>query len=460
MGVDLCLLERGIDELSDLSTGIAFLRGSAHQYHRAWGIDLSNWRTSNDSATQYNNGNVLTGGWSASYLMRHYYAAFVSGANIIQNEAATYSDANGQLNPLAQATQSFADFALRRHPNVGRPEVSTAFLIDHDSGFEPKHGAYNQANAVWYQDIPYSSGDFMIDNLLRLAYPDHWLHGLTPGAPFANVSGVPNIAGFKAYLANGGDPRPYEPMTSTRWGDNLDVITTEIRAGALHDYKVIVLLGDVHLSARLRNELNAWVSAGGVLLINASQMTAADQDLAGVTLGTTSQKPASTSRWLSNGLSQTEPSYRYQPISAFTAEVLAVNEFSDALITRHNVGKGEVFLTTPAYMQSSGQDQLLGICAQLLDAQIGRHSAAHITGPPAEYIVNQALGKVIVTVINHSGSDWSGAITLNRANAVTGVSEYVTDQSVQFSGQRVPGLVPAFGVRVFAIDYSPAAPQH
>jgi hypothetical protein len=459
MGVDLCLLERGIDELSDLSSGMAFLRGAARQYQRAWGIDLSNWRTSNDSATQYTNSNVLTGGWSASYLMRHYYAAFAAGAGIVQNEAATYNDTNGQLNPLAQATQAFADFALRRHPNLGSPEVATAFLIDHDSGFDPKHGIYNQISAVWYQDIPYSSGDFMIDNLLRLAYPNHWLHGLTPGAPFANGSGVPNVAGFKNYLASGGDPRPFEPMSSTRWGDNLDVITTEVHADSLSAYRLIVLLGDVHLSSRLRNELRAWVNAGGVLLINTNQMTTADQDLAGVTLGS-SQKSALTSRWVSNAVSQSEPSYRYQPVSATTAEALAVNELSDPLIARNKVGKGEVFLTTPAYMQSAAQDQILAICTQLMDAQIARHSVVRIAGTPVEYIVDRASGKIVVTVINNSGLDWSGTITLNPADAVTGVSEYVTDQSVPFSGQKIAALVPAFGVRVFGIEHSSPASQN
>jgi hypothetical protein len=459
LGVDLCMLERGIDELSDLSTGIAFLRGAAQQYQRAWGIDLSNWRTSNDSATQYTNGNVLLGGWSASYLLRHDYAAFASGATLVQNEAATFSDSNGQPNPFAQATAQFADFALHRHPNVGTPEVSTAFLVDHDNGFDPKHGIYNQANAVWYQDIPYSSGDFMINNLLRLAYPNHWSHGLTPGAPFANASGVPALAGFKSYLAAGGDPRPYEPMPTTRWGDNLDIVTNDVHSAALSGYRVIVLLGDVHLDSRLRNDLTAWVKAGGILVMNSSQMKAADEVLVGVAIGSSAQKTAMSSRWLSNGVTQTEAPYHYQPVSAAAAKVLAVNELSDPLVTQNRVGKGEVFLTTPAYMQSSAQDQILEICTQLLDAQIDRHSAARIVGSPVEYVVNRAPGKIIVTVINNSVTDWSGKILVDRANPVTAVSEYVLDQTMPFSAQTIPGQVPAFNVRVFAIDFSSVS-QH
>ncbi|MGD1091605.1 MAG: hypothetical protein ABSB35_06370 [Bryobacteraceae bacterium] len=459
MGVDLCLLERSIDELADLSTGIAFLRGAARQYGRAWGIDLSSWRTSNDMATRYTNQNVLLGGWSASYLTRHSYVAFASGANMIQNEAATYSNPDGQLNPLAAATQAFADFALHRHPNLGSPAVSTAFLIDHDSGFDPKHGVYNQANAVWYQDIPYSNGDFMIDNLFRLAYPNHWLHGLTPGAPFANSSGIPNTAGFRAFLSGGGDPRPYEPMPSTRWGDNLDIITTGAQAAALRQYKVIVLLGDVHLSSGLREDLRIWVEKGGVLVINSNQMTPADADLVGVTVTSSSPKSGTSSRWLSSRVSQSEAPYTYTPVRPVTAQVLAINENSDPLITQQDLGTGEVLLTTPSYMQSSAQNGILEICTQLLDSLMAKNSVASIAGPPVEYIVSQGPGSIVVTVVNNSGSDWTGTITVDPKDAVTAVSEYTADQPVEFAaspaGATIPGQVPAYGVRVFGIEYAP-----
>lgn len=460
MGVDLCLLERGIDELGDLSTGIAFLRGAARQYNRAWGIDLSSWRTSNGMATQYSNQNVLQGGWSASYIMRHYYASFLAGANLIQNEAATYRNQDGRLNPLGVATEAFADFALHRHPDLGSPMVSAAFLIDRNSGFDPKHGVYNQANAIWYQEIPYTSGDFMIDNVFRLAYPNHWLHGLTPGAPFANSSGVPDPAQFRAYLASGGDPRPYEPMPSTRWGDNLDVITTAVQASALSQYKVIVLLGDVHLDSRLRADLRGWVQNGGVLLMNTSQMRPEDADLAGVMMAAGSPKSAASSRWLASGTTQSEAPYLYTPIQTATADVLAVNEFADPLLTRQKLGDGEVLLGTPLYMQSAGQDRILQIGVQLLDSLMARYSVARITGPPVEYIVNQASGKIVVALINNSGSDWSGNIAVKPPNPVTAVSEYTKDQPVQFSAAAaditIPAQVPAYCVRVFGVEYAAA----
>lgn len=462
MGVDLCMIERAIDELGDLSTGITFLRGAAHQYGRPWGIDLSSWRTSNDMATQYTNSNVLLGGWSASYLSRHYYAAYLAGANVIQNEAATYLNPDGQLNPFAQATQDFADFALRRHPDLGRPAISAAFMLSSDNGFDPKHGIYNQSNAVWYQDIPYTTGDFMIDSVLRLAYPNHWLHGLTPGAPFANSSGVPAVAGFQAYLAAGGDPRPYEPMPATRWGDNLDIVTTTIADTALRRYRLLVLLGDVAPDAALRDKLHAWVENGGILVINANQMTPADQAGAGISIKNAAPRQAASSTWVGTGVKQTELPYSYMQVQPVTAEVLAVNEFSDPLITSQKLGRGQIIVTTASYLQPNTRDQVLLHGTQLLDSLMARFAIASVTGSPVEYIVNQLPGKIVVALINNSGSAWNGSVAVPVTNqSQWTVQEYVNDQSVPFEsttgGVTISAQVPPYGVRVFGFEYTTTA---
>ena len=131
-------------------------------------------------------------------------------------------------------------------------------------------------------------------------------------------------------------------MPSTRWGDNLDIITTEVQSTALKQYKVIVMLGDVHLDARLRSDLTAWVERGGALVMNSAQMTGDDAAMAGVAVTSTTQRTASMSRWLPETESQSESSYLYTAVQPMTAEVLAVNESAAPLLTRRRLGKGEV----------------------------------------------------------------------------------------------------------------------
>jgi hypothetical protein len=461
LGVEMQLLERGNDELGDLSTGIAYLRGAARQYGRGWGIDISTWRGSTNAATTYSPSGTLLGGWSDSYIRRECYMAFLSGAMLIQAEATTYSYPNGQLNPFGVAAREFADFALRRHSDLGQPWTPVALLVDPDSGFDTKHGPFNQYDYVWYQNIPYTSGDSMTNQFYRLAYPNHWLHGLAPGAPFADSAGLPDPVQFQKYLAAGNDPRPFEPMPTTRWGGLMDVITTRATSDVLARYPVILMMGGVQLDARLRSDLTNWVAAGGTLVMNAAQAGSEDQSLAGVSFDNTAPKTSTVSKWIAGDTVRTEPAYRYSVVRPDTASVLATSDSGDPLITANPVGSGRVILTTPAYLQPISGDSILGIGVQLLDWLFQQYAPAQVTGPPIAYVVNQVPGKLVVGLFNSTASTWNGTVSgLFLPSAPDRVLEYVSDQPVGDYGTTPDGTVtiaariPPFDLKVFAIEYS------
>ncbi len=455
-GADVGLLERGVDELGDVATGIAFMRGAGRQYDRPWGIDLSTWRTAADSATRFDAAGMLTGGWSPSYLRRHMYAAYMAGAHILQIEPTLYYAAGGSaLNPFGRAVKELADFALRRHPDVGTPVVPVALMLDAHGGFDTKHGPYNQQDAVWYQDIPYAPGDFMIDNFLKRAYPEHARHGTTTGAPFSTP------AGYQKFLASGGDPRPYEPMPLTRWGDTFDVVRNTAPAAALRRYQVIVLLGDVAVDGRLRGDLQAWVRAGGTLVVNVRQVTGEDEALLGVRLGD-AEKTATASRWRADGTAYTEGPFRYRSVTPGTARVLAAAGDGAPLITLNTVGAGRVVLTTPDYLQTAARDRLLEVGVRLLDDLQRTHAPAVVSGPGAQYLFATAPGRLITTIINNSATTWNGTITAPVPGGVAAVREYVGDSAMKCprAGARVTvtASVAAYDVRIFAIEHSPDAP--
>jgi hypothetical protein len=449
IGVDIGLLERVIDELGDTSTGLAFMRGAGRLYDRPWGIDISVWRTSADSPTEFDSTGKLIGGWSPSYVRRHMFIAYMGGAHVINIEPAGYYLSNGQLNPFGQMVKDFGNFTLTRHRDVGAPVVPMTLMFDFYSGFDTKHGPYNQYDAVWYGDVPYSSGDYMINNFFKVAYPNHWLHGTTPNAPFSDP------AGYKAFLAASGDPRPYEPMPTTRWGDTMDVTLNTASLSTLNRYKVIALMGGVVIDDRLRPILQSWVQAGGTLVVNASQVTSADQSLLGVTLGGASV-PGGTSRWSADGTTYTEPAYLYKPVTVGSATVLATTGTAP-LITSNPVGAGRVILTTPDYLQSSSRTQLLSVGVLLFDWLNKQVAPAQVSGPPVEYLFNTSSGRLITTVINNSGSTWNGTITAPIAGNVTAVREYVGETPASFtnsgSGVTISAQVAPYDIRVYAIEY-------
>jgi len=137
--------------------------------------------------------------------------------------------------------------------------------------------------------------------------------------------------------------------------------------------------------------------------MNASQSTRDDEPLLGATVQRSSTKAGTTSRWLANGVNQSEPSYRYWAVQPGTAEVLAVSESNDPLITRNLLGSGQVWLSTPDYLQSSGRQMLL-VGTQTLDSLISVNLPARISGPPIQFQFNQAANKLLVTLINNTAS--------------------------------------------------------
>lgn len=465
-GVDIVALERAIDELGDTSTGLAYVRGAARLYDRPWGIDVSGWRTIADTPTQYSASGVQTGGWSASYLRRHCYIAYMGGAHKVLIEPTIwFLPGSGNYNPLGVAYDAFADFALTRHPHntIGTPVVPLAIIFDFYSGFDTKHGPYNQADGVWYQDIAYSSGDYMTNNFFKVAYPNHWLHGTIPGDPFGPYGTPQTATNYQNYMAGGGDPRPYEPMPTTRWGDTMDITLNTASASLLSAYRIVALMGGVVIDTNLRAALQTFAQAGGTVVANTSQVTAADQTLLGVTLGGASVS-GGNSTWLGDGTVYTEPAYTYKPVTLTTATALARTTGNAPLITQNIVGSGKVILTTPDYLQSTARTALLSIGVRLFDELYASVRPATVNGPALEFLFNTASGKLITTLINSSGTVWNGTIVAPISGTVTAVKEYIGDTSPSFTVSAgvvtVNATVPIYDVKVYAIEYTASAARN
>jgi hypothetical protein len=263
---------------------------------------------------------------------------------------------------------------------------------------------------------------------------------------------------YNSYLASGGDPRSYEPMPFTRWGDNLDVINTDASPTALNQYKVIVLAGDVALTSALRSEFQVWVQQGGTLVINSSQISSKDWSWLGIRLGATRTGNAST--WTATGTVFTEPSFSYPLVTPTTASVLAATKAGDALITSNNYGQGRVMFTAPPFLQSTSGSQLLNIGAKLIDGLNAQYALATVHGPQVEYLVNQAAGTTIVGLINNSGTAWSGSIAFKKMGTLLSATEYLSDTAINATDAgnviNVAARVPPYDLKIFAIQFSPS----
>ena len=208
-----------------------------------------------------------------------------------------------------------------------------------------------------------------------------------------------------------------------------------------------MLLGDVVIDARLRRDLQAWVQAGGTLVVNVRQATSADEALLGVRLGG-ADASGTSSRWLSDSTAYSEPPFRYRPVTPVAARVLATAGDGAPLITSNPVGAGRVILTTPDYLQTTARDRLLEVGVRLFDDLNREHAPAFVSGPGAQYMFSTAPGRLITTIINNSGAAWNGTITANIPGSVAAVREYTADTAAVCtragSSVTVKGSVPAY----------------
>ena len=472
MGSDLVLLERNNDEITGITPGIAMLRGAAWQHgDRPWGIDLSTWRYWNNGPTVYSSTGTLVTGWSTSTFKRNMYVAYMAGANLVRNEAADYSvgerDRNGGLNPLGQVVQQFADFALTRHPDRGTPHVPVALLQDHFSGLEPRFGEWTRSAAKWYWKRPYSAGDRMFANFLDLLYPGHDTWGtIVPGAAWkvTNADGSIDIeatrAAYRRALAGGADPRPWEPMGSTRWGEQFDVITNRSSLEALQRYRAIILTTSAIVTGAMLEKLTEYVRQGGILVLNAKQLGGDDESLETLTgLQLTGSKATATrGTWIPDNSTLAESDFDYSVAKPITASVVAKTASEDPIVTKHSYGSGMVYVTTPDYLQDVSAREILAVGEKLIDALVNQFAVASIRGPQLHYLINTDGGRTIVTLVNTdlNGETWKGAVSFPLPCGSCFVREWITNSRVtaKIQGDRavIDASVPPYDVRVYEVD--------
>ena len=465
MGADAVLLERNEDEVSGITPGLAIIRGAAFQHGgKDWGIDLSTWRYWNNGPTVYSNGRLVTG-WSTATFKRNMYITYMGGANIMHNEAADYTTgavSGSALNPLAQTVQAFYDFAITRHPNRGIPFVPMALMQEHYSGFEPKFGEWMQGNSKWYWKNGYSKGDSMFANLLSVVYPNYNVWGTLPsGAPkVLNTDGSINVAAtqsaYQQALANGADPRRWEPFGNTAWGETFDIITNQASLAALQRYKVVVLATGVPVSDTLLNTLTQYVNQGGILVLNAQQMSANSETLAGVHL-TTTKASSNSETWTPDGSVVSEPSYNYTVVTPTTASVVAQTA-GHPIVTKNLSGAGAVYVTTPDFLANASNTAILNVGQKLINMLQAQFAVVTVSGPQLEYLISTDTGKTIITLVNTdiTGATWNGTLSFPQPSGSYSVQEWTSDipvaSSLQSAQVVVNASVPAFDVRVYVLN--------
>jgi hypothetical protein len=304
----------------------------------------------------------------------------------------------------------------------------------------------------------------MVSNLFSLVYPKYNTWGTirnTTAPVVLNADGSINISAtqtaYQQAIAGGADPRPWEPFGSSTWGETFDVITNQASLAALQRYKAIVLATGVPVSDTFLSTLTQYVNQGGILVLNAKQMSTNSQTLAGVNL-TATKGSSSSETWIPDSSLISESSYNYTVVTPTTASVVAETA-GNPIVTKNVYGTGVVYVTTPDFLANSGDTAILSVGQKLINMLQAQFAVVTVSGPKLEYLISTDTGKTIVTLVNTdiTGATWNGTLSFPQpASGSYSVQEWASDTSVASSLQNgqvvVNATVPAFDVRVYVLS--------
>jgi len=461
MGMDSCLTEMCISALYDIHPTISMTRGVCRQYGKTWGLDFSHWTTYAGPIIYDDNGKRISG-WSESYWERNLYIAYLSGANIMRIEevaarfAATKtadagknfcfildSDQKVKLTPIGKVLKKFSDFTAQKLEDRGETYVPVAFMTEKHSGWNPK-SSFNKYNTVWGKQFPYNSGDYMSNHFMNLVYEGHHKHGSIEGAPYAIRRNYDdccweftekNKAGKLAsqLIGDGFDTRPFEPLSSAVYGDSFDFITTDADNITTGRYKLIIPLGKIDFSEKTRDVITKFVVDGGTVVLNAEEASQWSREFTGVEISEHTAESC-VSKCLICGMcydkyfsyktgNNSEVWYEYSEMKALTAEIRAVNDRNDPLITANSHGKGKVYVMAPLYASC--------ITDRSLMCKISEHFFRHlmdsfitvkISPMDLSFTLNENNDGYILGLFNNNNFDWTGQIEITMTNPDSKIS--------------------------------------
>jgi hypothetical protein len=201
----------------------------------------------------------------------------------------------------------------------GNMMIQVALMVDFFSGWSfPRHLYSREIYKVW-GNLPYEPGDYLTNNILDMFYPG-----------YQNSSYFHDETGFNV-------PTPY--------GDVVDCIFSDAPLWLMERYPVIVIAGGLNQSIELKDKLEAYVKAGGCLILTASNLPDTGREWMGIKpTGNQAQLDPGSEIIINGKAVKEDQPFTISPLQfPDNAEVLA--RWKDMpLAARMNIGEGKLIV--------------------------------------------------------------------------------------------------------------------
>lgn len=365
------------------------------------------------------------------------------------------SELEAALTPFGREFRKWV-WITRARPHRGVQYSPVALVLDFHHGWNPPiHKGMGQSapEKVW-GNIPYTVGDFQIDQFFHWVFPGYGEYAYAPGHRGC--------------------------LTPTPFGDSFDVILSNASRGVLCKYQAAVLLGGMPDDANFAANLEAFVRSGRTVVMCTRQMTGDLADLAGVSLrGDALREDGSKS--LISGKDYRESEYLYDLVTPNGAEVLAESGAGHPLVCVNRVGEGRVILITPVFWADGERpdyvwhkrddlpwdmnyrnDYLRGrplppvnflkVVQEIVGGVLASCSLIKVKGRPIQYIVNVTDDprKLVVTLINNGEAPWEGTVKV-KGQKIECCLEWLSSGETCVRGGKLRAALPPTDVRIYEL---------
>jgi hypothetical protein len=442
-----------------LAMRLAFLRGGARQYGGLW----ATYRSCNfgDAATIYSDQSTYAhpkyvydnwyDAWSGAGLTWYKFdiwQQYMAGSSLFYHEQGFdefWTPGGGstprkplQLSPKGRLVEQFLDMT-RKHPDRGVPFTPVAFLLDRAHGWDPN----SYVGTLFGLEVGDNPDVLRFDRHARML--KEWFQvAYHPYGP-------------KEAEVNRGVNQNYLPGV---FGDVFDVlVTSPTKTEALDTYPVVILTGEVALSAAWGQKLADYLEKGGAIILCDDHLTG--PGVAALKLPERGgAAEADTFRWQPTGKAVASQRFRYRPIQG--GQALASTASGAAIAAAFERGKGRlVFLSVPRGLGIDGAATPL-VALVLAHARQGL-LPLEVRGE-VEWLLNRTDKGWIVTLLNPAGNNrlqhgvgptdyrQERAVTIHTAQPVASAVEWFTDSPLEVAREAKQATiritVPAGGVRI------------
>ena len=363
-----------------------FPRGAARQYGTYWhsyaapgAHDAHSWVQNNYmSRSRPNFRQGPNGGGSISWLKRTMYLTYMWGTSSFHNETPAYetnmtTDGKVGLSPMGEVAAEFYQFAAT-HKDRGTCYTPVGIMLDLMHGWGSRSIYPDAYPVLTWGCLQPEPSDYMKDALFDMLYP-----GQIDGLNERNL------------------------LCNTPFGDLFDVMLSSAAPEHIQAYPVLFLVGDLaaDMNDTLASSLETYVRKGGTLVMNVEQISPAfGKELLGVDVTSRTEHAKDVKCALDNHQMKRQP-FSYRVVALKEAKTIMSTSDDKPLVTRNEVGKGAVILTTVPYLL---QDNLNAVCflPHLMEHVTSGLLPFRVTGD-VEYAANRSTDSWLVTILNNRG---------------------------------------------------------